>query len=262
MKKEIIELPLPKKDNIFYSTYHTLFLKDIIPDPTPHGDDGLFHIHEPYTLYDLYLGTFMEKESKLHELFHELRQSNINDFLDIRIYSYGGSVDEGKQLENIINEYFPNRTRTILDPLGHSMGALTFCMGDERLIYGNSTLMFHDYSHRVDGKGGEIDSQVKHNSQQMRDFSYSIMVPKGFLSSDEFEDMIIGKDFWMDALEMCVRGIATHIMISSIKVLAKHYVLYVDEEITYEEMMTGKLNEKPKKKAKKKKAKKVNKDTK
>lgn len=253
-----------KKDNIFYSSNHTLFLKDISHDAIPKEDDDEYYkIIEPYVIYNLYLGSFMEKNRGLHELFYALRQANEDDYLDIRIYSHGGSIDEGKQLQNIINEFFQNRTRTILDPLGHSMGALSFCMGHERIVYENSTLMFHDYSHVVGGKGGEIESQVVHNSQSVRDFFYSTVVPHGYMTEEEFERMLDGKDFWMDAVEMCSRNIATHIMISGVKIKSELYLMFIDDKIDYDEMMSGIINNipkknKPKKVAKKKVSKKKN----
>lgn len=241
-----------KKENIFNSTYHTLFLKDIAPNAVPKSgttdDEEYFKIVNPYTHYDLYLGTFAEKDRGGHELFYTLRQAGDEDTLDIRIYSHGGSIEEGKQLQNIINEYFPGRTRTILDAAGYSMGAFAFCMGNERIIFENSTLMFHDYSHMVGGKGGEIESQVIHNSQSIRDFIYSTIVPYGYITDDEFKKMLDGKDFWMDAVEICERGIATHIIINGFKICSELYVRYVDENITYEEMTTGIINEKNKKK--------------
>lgn len=247
-KEEEFPLLPNKKENVFSSTYHTLFLKDIAPNAIPKvGDEEYYRIVEPYTLYTLYLGSFAEKDRGLHELFNTLRQCSYNDFLDIRISSYGGSIDEGKQLHNIIKECFFTRTRTILDPVGYSMGALAFCMGNERLIYESSTIMFHDYSHMVGGKGGEIEAQVVHQSQSLRDFLYSVVVPHGFISEEEFDDMIKGVDFWMDAVEMCSRGIATHIVINGYKVPADRYLKYVDETIEYKEMITGIAEEKPKK---------------
>jgi len=137
------------------------------------------------------------------------------------------------------------------------MGALAFCMGNERIVYESSTLMFHDYSHIVGGKGGELESQVLHQSQSVRDFLYSITVPFGFISDEEFEKMLDGKDFWMDALEMCTRGIATHIIINGSKVLSTDYVKFASGDIDYDEMITGKIKPKVKKKAKKKAKKKV-----
>ena len=256
-------LPKQKKDNVIVSTHHTLIMKDILPNAIPQeGSDEYFKIVHPYVEYHLNLGSFDEGNRGLHELFHELRQSTTFDDLIIRIHSHGGHVDEGKQLYNIINEYFFKRTTTILDTVGNSMGALAFCMGNERIIYENSTLMFHDYSGGFGGKGGEVESSILHHSQSVRNFFYGVVVPNGFLSEDEFESMLIGKDYWMDSIELCERGIATHIMIANVKVQAQHYLMYINSEINIDEMMSGIIKEKPtpkKKKAKKKAKKKTTK---
>jgi len=51
-----------------------------------------------------------------------------------------------------------------------------------------------------------------------------LIVKQGFLSKDEFEQMLIGKDYWMDSRELCKRGIATHVILEGEEITAKEYL--------------------------------------
>jgi ATP-dependent protease ClpP protease subunit len=107
------------------------------------------------------------------------------------------------------------------------MGALLFCMADRRVIYPYSDLMFHNYASTVSGKGGELKSRLEHRDRLLRKFFKNMIVESGFLTKREFDDMVIGKDFWMDAEEMCRRGIATHVVWEDREIKAKKYLKIV-----------------------------------
>jgi len=57
-----------------------------------------------------------------------------------------------------------------------------------------------------------------------------IYVKKGFLTKDEFKEMIIGKDLWMDTKEMCKRGIATHVIIAGRELTAEEYIASIKKK--------------------------------
>ena len=103
-------------------------------------------------------------------------------------------------------------------------GALTFCMGDKRVVTLRSDLMFHDYSGGVGGKGGEIETRIKHSSKHLRKFFKDVILKGDFLTKKEFSQMLIGKDFWFNHKEMLKRGIATHILIDGEEMTAKKYL--------------------------------------
>ena len=252
------EKKLNPKGIIVTSTHHTLFVKPVESEAKQVGD--LYEVTPPYNEYILYVGDFAEETRGSHEILNSLRHSKPGDVLSARIHSWGGSCPEGIQLINLINEKFLSNNVLILDSIAYSMGALLFCSGRERVVYENSSLMFHDYSHMVWGKGGEIESQTLHNAQYLRNFFYSTIVSNGFLTDQEFEEMLIGKDFWMDSVEMCRRGVATDIIVADNKFDANLYIKFVDKEISIEELMSGEINTKPETK-KKKSTKKVTKKT-
>lgn len=217
-----------KKDNtdVKNSKHHTLFKESKPENKEVVTVDGesLYKITPAYTSYRMFIDVFAETERGLHEIFNVLWNAAPSDTLELRINSWGGFVKEGQNFFNIIRNKFNGRTTTVLDSAGYSMGALLFCCGDTRIVMEQSDLMFHDYSGAAFGKGQEIESQVEHTKKHIRKFFKEVIIGKGFLTEKEFEQMLIGKDFWMDVPEMCERGIATHVMVNGELVKAHKYL--------------------------------------
>lgn len=177
----------------------------------------------------IFIDEFGAEGSELHDIFNNLLNAGPYDTLECRISSRGGYVHELQQFRNIIENTFPERTVTILDPLGYSCGALIFCMGTERIVYEHSEIMFHDYSGGIGGKGGEIEAQAKHTPAFIRKLFNAII--GDFMTPEEIEQMIIGKDFWFDTEEMCKRGICTHVMVKGEVYESNMYLHIINPEL-------------------------------
>lgn len=164
-----------------------------------------------YTLYRLYINDFdnydKENPNKINSIFNELEESKENDNLSIRISSNGWAVYELMRFKNIIESKFKGHTVTILNNHWYSCGALLFLLGDERIISEDSILMFHYYSWHIWGKWWEIKTQSEFQDKYYKKFFSKMMNP--YFTKEEIEEMIIGKDFWLDADDMVKRGIAT-----------------------------------------------------
>lgn len=179
---------------------------------------------DAYTRYRFYVGNFDNAEKELHSLFYQLREASSNDILELVISSNGGSIDEGQQFFNFIKEKFHNRTTAYLDNSAYSMGATLFCMAEKRVIYPYSELMFHNYSTRVNGKGGDVKARIEHRDSYISKFRHDMVVKQGFLTQEEFTQLLIGQDFWMDSEELCRRGIATHVIVDGEEIEAEAYL--------------------------------------
>jgi len=208
------------------STEHTLFKKSISAVET-HVKGNTYKKKPAHTQYRFFVNDFMEWEKGLHEIYNELWDASEDDKLELRINSNGGMVNEGAQFYSIIKNKFNGRCTTILDNKGYSMGALIFSLGDERIISEYSDMMYHTYSGGVFGKSGEIESRNNHTQKHLKQFFKDIIVGNRFLSKKEFEEMLIGKDFWFGPEEMCKRGIATHVLLNGKKITAKKYLKLV-----------------------------------
>lgn len=207
------------------SEQHTLFIETIPEQKNAvEKEKNLYEVTPKHKRYRVYIGRFRELRKGLHRVFNELKEAKENDHLEFIISSGGGMVLEGQQFYNLIQEKFYQRTTAYLDNHGYSMGALLFCMADKRVIYPYSDLMFHNYSGGAIGKGGEIKARIKHINKALEIFFHDLIVKKGFLQEEEFQKMLIGQDYWMDAKELCKRGIATHVISEGQERTAEEYL--------------------------------------
>jgi len=193
-------------------------------------EKNIYQITPKHKRYRVYIGRFFELKKGLHSVFNELREAKENDYLELVINSGGGIILEGQQFYNLIQEKFYRRTVAYLDNYGYSMGALLFCMAEKRVAYEYSDFMFHTYSGGAFGKGGEIKARVEHSNKKLENFFYDLIVKKGFLSHDEFEQMLVGQDYWMETKELCKRGIATHVIVAGEELTAKEYLKYLKKK--------------------------------
>ncbi|SFV56077.1 ATP-dependent Clp protease proteolytic subunit [hydrothermal vent metagenome] len=215
----------------FNSERHSLYIKDVRERKVlVDGDKKLYDIIPSHKEYRFFVGVFFELKRGLHDVFNQLHNASKYDRLELFINSHGGLIFEGKQFYNIIQRKFKNRTTAYLDNLGYSMGALLFCMADKRVAYEYSDFMFHNYWGGVHGKGGEIKAKVEHSSRVLEKFFHDIIVKQGFLTEKEFEQMLVGQDYWMDTKELCKRGIATHVIIDEEEITAKEYLKILKEQ--------------------------------
>jgi len=207
------------------SEQHTLYSELIAENKKViNKEKSIYQITPKHKRYRVYIGRFFELKKGLHSVFNELREAKENDYLEFMINSGGGFVHEGMQFYNIIQEKFYGRTIAYLDNRGYSMGAMLFSMADKRVIYPYSDFMYHNYSGGASGKGGDVKARVDHIDKHLKEFFYDIIVNRGFLTKDEFEQMLVGQDYWMGAKELCKRGIATHVIFEGKEITAKEYL--------------------------------------
>ena len=169
--------------------------------------------------------TELENHPDLSMLLNTLRNSGDDDTLTIRIDSFGGYVSELYKIKSVIQEKFYGKTTTILDPSGASAAAIIFTFGDKRIAYEHSWIMFHDWSGGAVGKASDVVSRVKFYKQLYDNIAKSEL--KEFLTKEELNDMLNGKEFWFDIKKLCKRGIATHVRYAGKEVTAEEYLKYL-----------------------------------
>lgn len=240
LKRSFFPEPYKDEEDVIKGEFHSLIIEEVpeeyLPFELEDGEiaEGIYHRMPPFKVYKTFIGDFAEEANGLHKLINKL-STKINpfDILELHIDSNGGSVNEGKLFYDIINNFEPESVYAYLN-VGYSMGALLFCMPDTRIVHEMSDLMFHDYSTVVYGKAGDIETSHRHSSTHIRNFFKKFTVDKGFLTQEEFELMLVGKEHWMDAKEMCERGIATHVktregIIEAKEWLEKNYTKEVEK---------------------------------
>ena len=212
-----ITFPFEKDELEFLTKHHSLFIEEIPEEQNNLEDDkgrpisGVFTTNPGHNFFKFFVGDFETDCAELHPIMNRLIKAEPDDVLELHIDSSGGNITEGKLFYNIINNIFYKENVAAFLNTGYSMGAILFCMSEIRICHEFSDLMFHDYSGFNYGKAGDMETSLKHNTKHFRNFFRALTLDKGFLTEVEFEQLLIGKEFWMDTKEMCERGICTHV---------------------------------------------------
>jgi ATP-dependent protease ClpP protease subunit len=234
-------LGLDKDDKVktISSEYHTLFVEelsespgsimipfDVISELAPEGlpldteviGEGI-SLDAPeikFKRYTLMVGDFSQPHNtkeNYYRILKEFEKAKPEDQLIIKVASNGGSIDEGLQLtKNIKANFTHDNITSVLDPHGFSMGSIMFLMGANRIVSEDSEIMLHNYSTVAFGKGGEIKDYIDFVDDKFRELARKRYVDTGYITEDEFQKFLIGKEWWFECNEMCRRGIATHFM--------------------------------------------------
>ena len=216
-------LPVMPEDNSIHGDQHSLFWENKPHEMIPLGKDapGFFEEQKPYTIYKLFLGDFSEGGNGMQRIINKLQQTKPEDVLEFHISSHGGFVEELLELYNLCDTMFHKAVTTFVN-FGYSAGGWAFLIGEERVVYEHSDLMFHSYSGGAYGKRDDMMTHLEHSDKRINKFLLGTLEP--YFSKKEIKKMNKGKDFWLDSHEMLKRGIATHIMVKGEVVTADDYL--------------------------------------
>lgn len=201
----------------------------------------LFKESIPVNKYILNIGLFGHEDGVLDKIYAELESATTNDVIEINIASDGGLLSELNRLTNILNNKFYKRITTKLNPYGYSAGAMLFLIGETRIVYNNSKAMFHEASFGVSGKHSDLRSQTKFSEKYLNSFIIDNLDP--FFTTKELGEILLGKEIWLDAFDMCERGIATHIDIYDRLIEANEYVAAMKDDNTKKKFYKNILKE-------------------
>lgn len=140
------------------------------------------------------------------EFFQEelatIRMANENDIVHILINSQGGRDDTMKAFLNVMAQC-PTHIITEIESDCNSAATMIFLAGDEMRVTDDAEFMIHTGAYGTSGKEGNVRQQVeffaKSNARLMKKYY------KGFLTTSEIEEVINGKDMWMDSEEIVQR---------------------------------------------------------
>lgn len=167
------------------------------------AERGFFSRTVEANRHEFYLvGAVLEPEAYV-EWFDMIRNAGPEDEIVIRINSPGGYMSTALQFMRCMAESEATITCSVE---GECMSAATivFLAGHRLEISPHSLFMFHNYRGGISGKGGEIYD----NAVFEREWSIKLIkdIYKNFLTDEEIEQMMHGRDFWMDSEEVMVRA--------------------------------------------------------
>jgi ATP-dependent Clp protease protease subunit len=134
--------------------------------------------------------------------FETMRSATENDIIKIHINSTGGNLNTTIQLIRAMAEC---KGTIVASVEGECISAATMILMNTDMIEISdySIFMFHNYSGGAIGKGGEIYDKVTFEKPWIESIMRDCYT--GFLTDEEIERMLDGKDFWMTGDEVLER---------------------------------------------------------
>lgn len=129
----------------------------------------------------------------------------------VNINSPGGHVDELIALVDML-ESMPAPVITRAYGQVCSCGFILFCIGDERYVGPNASLMYHEISYGIWGKDSEIKNYHEYAKKLQKRVDRLIVNKTGLTFKVLNEWKQHGYDKWLDAKEAVKLGIATDIL--------------------------------------------------
>lgn len=136
------------------------------------------------------------------DMINTLKTAEQHDTVFIYLNTPGGNLYTAIQIISAIRQ--SNATVvTCIEGMVASAGTLLFLAGHKHVVNPNCTFMIHNYSHGAWGKGNEVALRVKHSEHYFNKLANDLYGK--FLTEDEINDVINGKDFWMESEEVLKR---------------------------------------------------------
>lgn len=149
--------------------------------------------------HTVYLTDPITEPSYYNKLTHKLYTANEYDTFTLVINNGGGILDSAFMVTNAIKASKAKVTCRIVGTVA-SAATIIAMVCDELVTTSNVTFMVHNYSSGMQGKGHEMKARQKFIDVELeRAFKEFYL---GFLTKDEIQDVIDGKDMWMNAKEV------------------------------------------------------------
>lgn len=214
---------------------------------------------QPFTYYEssmslkmhhIYLSEGIDEPEKYVEMIHRIKSANPGEVIYIYLNTPGGRLDTAIQIINAMR-VSQAKIVTVVEAEAHSAGTMIFLCGDEFIVHDNCSMMFHNFSGGTYGKGNEMKLQIDATTRWFNKLAKDIYYP--FLSHQEIDNMIDGKDIWMESEEIRKRlKKMVKILAGEKKKQTKESVVVInEEEVNAEEAVTEPTKPKSKSRAKK-----------
>lgn len=202
IKKPITKKTTPNLFRAYVPNYTPMNDKEEKEDEQPPIEERPYYVYEGkhvQRVYHFYISGMIDEPFKYVDMIHRLQDAREGDIVFIHLNTMGGYVDTGVQLINAMQTSAAH-VITSLEGQAASMGALMFLAGDEYIIHDDCLLMIHNYSGGAWGKGHELLANAQGVNRWIEKFFRKLTVP--FLTEDEFQTVVDGKDFWIDSDEV------------------------------------------------------------
>jgi len=159
----------------------------------------IFERKIPSKQISIFLSSVIGDPIEYVEMVNKIKQATENDVIYIYLNTPGGNLETGVQIINAIRNT-PAHVVVSLESTAHSLGTLIFLSGDELQIHDHCLMMFHNFSAGMYGKGHELTAELEAVNKWYNKMFRKICVP--FLTAEEIEQVIDGRDLWLETDEI------------------------------------------------------------
>lgn len=162
----------------------------------------IFQVKPANEVLTVYFYDDIREPSHYMKLVDKINNLVEGDVVEMHFACDGGMVTSMMAIINALKTT-PATIRACLDSHAYSASAIIFLCADEWTVGDATSLMFHNYSAGFVGKGHEISSVVRHTDNTFKKMFDNYC--SDFLTEKEINDIIDGKDLYLDADEIRVR---------------------------------------------------------
>jgi len=156
----------------------------------------------PVSIHHFYITEDIKDVTPYLDLINVLKTAESHDTVFIYLNTHGGNLDTTIQIISAIRQSQAT-VITSLEGSVASAGTLIFLSGTKFIVNPHCTFMIHNYSQFLGGKGNELVLQVEFQKNYFKKLAEDIY--KNFLTTEEIDSMLHGKDLWMDSDEVIAR---------------------------------------------------------
>lgn len=143
-----------------------------------------------------YLSGYIDIPALYIDMIHKIRTAGSDETVILHLNTAGGDLSTGIQLINAM-KYSDAHIICSLEGEAYSLGSLIFLAGDEFLIHDHSTMMIHNFSGGIYGKGNEQVQQLEATIKWFNTLTRDYYIP--FITEAELVDILKGEDLWLQA---------------------------------------------------------------
>lgn len=150
-------------------------------------------------IHHFYLSGEIGEPHQYVKMIHTILSAPAHDTIYIHLNTPGGYLHTGVQMINAMK----NTEATVICSLegeAHSLGSLIFLAADQFIVHDNTTLMIHNFSGAIYGKGKEAEMQMNASLEWFSDIGDKYYIP--FLTKKEFDGVVNDTDIWLHADEV------------------------------------------------------------
>lgn len=153
-------------------------------------------------IFNIYLFGEIVDARQFISAIEVLQAASKDDVVVIHLSTNGGSLDA---TDTFLAEMHDCEAKIIVKASGgvHSAGSVILMYADEFYLSENFNCLIHNGSTGAGGKFSDFRAQAKHTQAYMEKVMRKTYA--GFLTEEELEALLDGKDYWLDAAEFAER---------------------------------------------------------